>query len=542
MKLYKTLAERTIGHIVQDKAALHGDRTFMFFKEEQYSYKELNEKSSRIANALREMGVKKGDKIVTVLPNFPEYLLIWWGVVKLGAWHVVINNNYRGESLADVINRSDAKIAFIAHGMFLDRFRSIQDKVTQIEKIVVAHRLTEGPPSKEEIDIHKFKSYTLRDLMSASTEFPKAEVFNYDVEGIEYTSGTTGPPKGAVLTHEYMVYFAEHKVMHMETAPHDIMYNCLPMCNLTGEIETCLAAFLADAQLALAEGFNPKTFWDDIRKYNCTEFVSMGGAFAEVAKEPERPDDANNPLNKMYIIPLGVNFEKSCKERFGIEHMVEIYGSTEAGIVAYRDLYKPVLGSAGKAHCDYEIKIFDEHDNEVPFGTEGEIVIRNHKPHIMFEEYYNMPDKTSYAKRGLWYHTGDIGKMDKEGNLYFIRRKADSIRVRGNFCSTTEIERLICRNEDIIECAAYGIRDERGEEEEIMVAIRVRDGITVKSEDILRSLEDDVPYFMIPRYIRFVDNFEKTPTMRIIKKDLINEGIVPNAWDRRKAGFKLRRS
>ena len=195
MKLYETPAERTIGHIVQDKAALHGDRTFMFFKEEQYSYSELNEQSNRIANALREMGVKKGDKIVTVLPNFPEYLLIWWGVVKLGAWHVVINNNYRGESLADVINRSDAKIAFVASGMFLDRFRSIRDKVMHIEQIVVAHRLTEGHLSKEEIDIHKVESYALRDLMSASPEPPKAEVFNYDVEGIEYTSGTTGPPK-----------------------------------------------------------------------------------------------------------------------------------------------------------------------------------------------------------------------------------------------------------------------------------------------------------------------------------------------------------
>jgi crotonobetaine/carnitine-CoA ligase len=114
--------------------------------------------------------------------------------------------------------------------------------------------------------------------------------------------------------------------------------------------------------------------------------------------------------------------------------------------------------------------------------------------------------------------------------------------MRGNFCSTTEIERLICKNEHIIECAAYGIPDERGEEEEIMVAIRVRDGITVKCEDILRSMEDDAPYFMVPRYIRFVSNFEKTPTMRIVKKDLMKEGIVPGTWDRRKAGYKLKKT
>jgi crotonobetaine/carnitine-CoA ligase len=160
----------------------------------------------------------------------------------------------------------------------------------------------------------------------------------------------------------------------------------------------------------------------------------------------------------------------------------------------------------------------------------------------MLEEYYNMADKTAYANRGLWFHTGDLGKMNEKGDLFFVRRKAECVRVSGNFCSTSEIERLICKNEDVIECAAYGVPDQAGKEEEIMVAVRVRDGVTVKCEDILKSLEDDVPYFMVPRYIRFVTHFEKTPTMRIVKKDLIKEGIVPNAWDRRKAGFKLRRS
>jgi len=542
MKLYKTLTERTIGHIVQDKAALHGDRTFMFFKDEKYSYKELDTKSNIIANALKEIGVKKGDKVVTVLPSFPEYLFVWWGIVKLGAWHVVINNNYRGEGLADLINRSDAKLAFIAPGVYLDRFRSIQDKVTLVDKIVVAHRLTDKPPSNEGTYLDKFNFFSLQDLMSAPTGSPNVDVHNYDVEGIEYTSGTTGLPKGAVFSHEYMVYFAEHKAIHMGTTPEDVMYNCLPMCNVSGEIETCLTAFIADAQFALAESFDPRTFWDDIRKYNCTEFVSMGGVFSEVAKQPERPDDANNPLNKIYIIPLPVELEDKWKKRFGIKHMIELYGSTEAGIAAYRDLHNPVIGSAGRAHCDYEIKIFDEHDNEVPFGTEGEIVLRNHRPHIMLEEYYNMPDKTAYANRGLWFHTGDLGKLNEKGDLFFVRRKAECVRVSGNFCSTSEIERFICRNEDIIECAAYGVPDQAGKEEEIMVAVRVRDGVTVKCEDILRSLEDDVPYFMVPRYIRFVTHFEKTPTMRIVKKDLIKEGIVYDTWDRRKAGYRLRRS
>jgi len=540
MKGYEGIEERTIGHIVEDKAITHGDRIFLFFKDEQYSYNKLNEGSNRIANALKEIGVQKGDKVATILPNMPEYLYIWWGIVKLGAWHVPINNNYRGFSLVDLISRSDAKVVFVHYGLFLDRFRAVQDNLDKVNQVVVTHRLIDTPPTVEECNL-RFTSHTLSDLMSASPDSPRVKVHNYDPEGIEFSSGTTGPPKGSVLSHEYMVYFAEHKVMHMETMPQDVMYNCLPMYNVTGEVETCLTAFLADAQFALAEGFDPKTFWDDIRRYNCTEAVSMGGVFALLEKEPPRPDDADNPLKKVYIIPLPVDFEERFKKRFGIEHMVEIFGQTECGIPVYRDLHNPVLGSAGKAHCDYQVKIFDEHDNEVPPSTEGEIVVRSLKSHIILEEYYKMPDKTAIGMRNLWWHTGDLGTMDENGNLFFVRRKAESIRTRGYFVSTTEIEQMINRNNKMLECAAYGVPDELGQEEEVMVAIRLQDGASLTAEDLLRSIEKEMPYYMVPRYLRFVTEFEKTPTMRIVKASIQKEGVTPDTWDRRKAGFKLSR-
>ncbi len=136
MKTYKGKEERTIGHIVEDKAATHGDRTFMFFKDVKYSYKKLHEESNRVANALKDMGVSVGDKIVTILPNFPEYLYVWWGIVKLGALNVPINNNYRGMGLVDVFNRCDAKMAFVHEGLFLDRFRSVQNDLKLIEQVV----------------------------------------------------------------------------------------------------------------------------------------------------------------------------------------------------------------------------------------------------------------------------------------------------------------------------------------------------------------------------------------------------------------------
>ena len=540
MKKYVSSLERTIGHIVEDKAAIHGSKPFMFFMGEEYSYQKLYEESNRVANGLYKIGIKKKDKVVTVIPNVPEYLYIWWGIVKAGAVNVPLNPNYRGAGLVDVINRCDAKLAIVHSGLFLDRFRSVQDKLTLIEQLVVSHRLNERPPAPEAINI-KFPSLCLGELMEASADPPKVEIFNYDWASIDYTSGTTGPPKGAVLSHEYMIYFAEHKAMHMETGPDDIIYNVLPMFNLSGELETCFSAFIADAKFVLAEGFNAKTFWDDIRRYRCTEFVSMGGVFSLVEKEPPNPDDADNPLEKMYIIPCRPDFEKRVKDRFDIKHMIEIFGQTESGISAYRDLKNPVLGSAGKAHCDYEIKIFDEHDQEVPPGTEGEIVIRPLRSHIILEEYYKMPDKTAEALRHCWWHTGDLGHMDQDENLFFHRRIQECVRVRGNFFSTTDIETVIDSHPAVLECAVYGVPDESGEDEDVICAVRLKESATLSPADLLRHIERDVPYFAVPRYVRFVKDFEKTPTMRIKKSDLQKQGIVPETWDRREAGFKLSR-
>lgn len=539
MKTYRTAEERTVGHLVEDKAATHGDRTFLFFKGEQYSYNNLNQGSNRIANALRELGVKKGDKVVTILPNFPEYLYIWWGIVKLGAWEVPINNNYRGGTLADVINRCDARLAFVGSRLFLNRFAAVQEDLENIEQLVVAHRLKEKPPSVEERDL-RLTSHVLADLMNAPADLPGVEVFSWDPECIFYTSGTTGPPKGAVESHELFFYFAEQKAIHMETKAEDVMYNVLPMYNATGQVETCLTALIADGQFVMAEGFNAKTFWDDIRKYNCTEFVSMGGVASLVEKEPSRPDDADNPLKKIYVIPLPVDFQERFEKRFNVQ-MVEIFGSTETGIVTYRDLHNPVIGSAGRAVEGYEVKIFDEHDNEVPPGTEGEIVLRPKRAHIILEEYYKMPEKTAPAFRHCWWHTGDLGKMDAEGNLFFIRRKAECIRFRGNLISTTVLEKIASEHPTVLECAAYGVPDEAGEEEYVMMAVRLQEGMTLDPNDLLRYVEKDVPYYMVPRYVRFVQEFEKTPTMRIIKAGLEREGVTADTWDRSRAGFKLSR-
>ncbi len=537
VRRYVSKSERTIGHIVESKALAHGDRPFLFFKDETYSYQHLHETSNRVAQGLKALGVGKGDKVATMLPNFPEYFYVWWAIMKLGAWEVPINGSYRGTSLADVLNRSDARIAVVDDGLFLERFGDVQGQLGQIKQIVVAHRLSAPAPADPGL---RRPTCNLSELVAYPADLPQVEVFNHDACTIAYTSGTTGPPKGVVCTHEFFIHGCENKIRHMGTTAEDVIYNCFPMYNLTGQYETSFTALMADAKVAMAEAFDPSTFWDDIRRYRCTEFVSMGGAFALVEKQPPRPDDRDHTLKKMYIIPLPVDFQKRCEERFGVR-LMEVYGQTECGLTNFRTWDEARPGSCGPANCGYDVKIFDENDEECPPNVEGEIVVRPLRSHIMLKEYYNMPDKLGARMRNCWWHTGDVGVIDQAGYLYFRRRKEESIRFRGHFVSTTELEAMVNSHPDVLECAAYRVPDQLGQEHDVAIAVRLKPGRELAPEILLAYCERDLPFYMIPCYIRWVDDFERTPTMRIVKRGLEDDGITADMWSRRAAGYRLSR-
>jgi crotonobetaine/carnitine-CoA ligase len=221
--------------------------------------------------------------------------------------------------------------------------------------------------------------------------------------------------------------------------------------------------------------------------------------------------------------------------------MMEFYGQTESNLVCFRTWNKGKMGSCGFANSGYEIKIFDENDNECPANVEGEIVIRPKKSHIIALGYYKMPEKYGERMRNCWWHTGDLGRMDKDGHLYFHRRKEETIRFRGYFVSTTEVEAILNQHPAVLESAAYGVPDELGQEQDVMAAIKLKENYQLAPDELLRHCENDLPFYMIPAFVRFVKKFKKTPTLRIIKAGLQKEGVTPDTWSRRAANFKLSR-
>ena len=214
---------------------------------------------------------------------------------------------------------------------------------------------------------------------------------------------------------------------------------------------------------------------------------------------------------------------------------------TEIGIPIHVRVNDRRPGSCGKPMDIYEIKLFDDQDNEVPAGEIGEIVFRPREPFVMMLGYYNMPDKTAESFQNLWFHSGDLAKKDADGYFYFVDRKKDALRRRGENISSFEVERGVNSHPSVLESAAVAAPSEVGEDE-VKICVVLKPGAALTPEELIRHCNDRMPYFAVPRYVEFMESLPKTPTDRIEKYKLKQAGVTPNTWDREKAGIQITRS
>jgi crotonobetaine/carnitine-CoA ligase len=230
---------------------------------------------------------------------------------------------------------------------------------------------------------------------------------------------------------------------------------------------------------------------------------------------------------------------ETVEKRFGIK-CLEGFGMTEIGIPIHVRVNDRRSGSCGKPMDIYEIKLFDDQDNEVPVGEIGEIVFRPREPDIMMLEYYKMPEKTLEAFRNLWFHTGDLAKKDADGYFYFVDRKKDALRRRGENISSFEVERAVNSHPNVLESAAVAVPSDVGEDE-VKICVVLKPGAALAPEELIRHCNDRMPYFAVPRYVEFMESLPKTPTDRVEKYKLKQAGITASTWDREKAGVQVTR-
>ncbi|HET9532333.1 MAG TPA: ATP-dependent acyl-CoA ligase [Blastocatellia bacterium] len=524
--------ERTLGRVVEEQAAVRPDQTFLNFKgEATISCRELDEQATRFANGFLENGISKGAKVAVMMSNRPEYLYSWFALAKIGAVMVPVNTAHKGELLDYIINASDAE-AVITDSTLFDRVSEIEGGLGKVKQIFV-----DGPA--EGLRSGRIRTGPLAALREASANPVQADVKHTDPMTILFTSGTTGPSKGVVMSHHYYYYAAKSIGGGMQVGSDDTLYTCLPLFHVNAQVCTVLSAMLHDAQVAMYEHFSATTFWDEVRSSRATVFLALGAMGNILYKAPPREDDAANSVRLAMVVPPPEDLE-GFEKRFGLRVVYETFGMTE-GIVTPPVIAEPRRpGCCGRPDENTEVRIVDEDD--LPLGPRetGEIVIRPREPYTMMSGYYKMAEATLEAFRNLWFHTGDLGYMDEDGYLYFVGRKKEAIRRRGENISAFEVEAIVNRHPAVLESAAIAVPSELGEDE-VKIVVVCKEGEQLKPEELIKFCEDRMAYFMVPRFVEFRDSLPKTPTQRVEKYRLREEGDGLRTWDREKAGYRLSR-
>lgn len=536
-----------VGELVRERAERLGDAVFLRFRDQSFTYAQMDRFSNRCAHAFRHLGVEKDDKVSIMLPNCPEFLHLWFGLAKLGAVEVPINTSYKGEFLRYIVDQSDSKVLVIDSD-WLPRVLPILDQLPKLETIVVRGEIPAnaadgaGPdPAAGAIDStgRRVRILTWEEFFAAPEDPVEAGVQPQDACSIIYTSGTTGLSKGALGSHKFWVVVAQKMLEYREGTKDDVFYTFLPLYHFNAQVLTVLSALVAESQMVLSDKFSASGFWDDIRRYGATQFNYLGAVIPILAKQPARPDDRDNPARIALGAGCPVDVMLEAEERFGIT-CLEGFGMSEIGIPIHVRVHDRRPGSCGKPLDIYEIRLVDDQDEEVPVGEPGEIVFRPREPFTMMSGYYNMPEKTLEAYRNLWFHSGDLGRQDADGYFYFVDRKKDALRRRGENISSFEVERAINTHPAVLESAAVAIKSELAEDE-VKICVVLRPGAVLAPEELIRYADERMPYFAVPRYVEFLDALPKTPTERIQKYLLKEAGVTPTTWDREKAGVKVTR-
>jgi carnitine-CoA ligase len=530
------LKQRTIGHVLADKAARLGNRTWLIHGADRYGYDQAHDLSNRYANGFRALGIAKGDHVAVMLPNCPEFIWTIWGLAKLGAVAVPLNTAARGELLRYFITQSDSVVAVVA----AEWASRVAEALTGEHKVRTFVALGNGAPlaglGRPVADLAAFAS--------ASAEEPDRDaVLASDPQYIMYTSGTTGPSKGVISPHSQAHGVGRSLALNFGYRPDDVLYTCLPLFHGNALWYSCYAALWADAALAISPRFTATGFWDEIRATGATQFNSLGAMTNILLRAPASPRDREHRVRQAMIVPLSPQTYREVSDRFGVQ-VTSLYAMTETFAVTMFTPDDPEAkgASAGRPRGLAELQIVSDEDEPLPIGEVGEICVRPLERGIVMTGYYKMAEATVRDTRDLWLHTGDRGWLDEQGYLFFVDRKKESIRRRGENISAYEVEMLISKHPAVMEVAAVPITSELSEDE-VMVYIVCRDGHTISEEELVRFANRNMAHFMVPRFVRFIDALPKTPSEKIEKYKLKvwAEQNRQALWDREMVGLKLER-
>jgi crotonobetaine/carnitine-CoA ligase len=443
---------------------------------------EFFERVSRWAAVLRQEGISPGDRVASFCTNSAEFVALQYGTYGAGAIEVPVNAELRGPVLETILH--DCEPAVLVADADLSE--------------IVSQHLPEGT-----------RLVTLDDALSArvGAADPATLVVPDPAELglILYTSGTTGRSKGVMLPHGYMPNAASNWNAVMGLGPGDASYFPLPFFHIDSHVMGALA-LLSDSVFGFAKRFSVSRFWDESAEIGATWFVMVGATGSALAAR--RPSEPPKHSFRFGVgAPIMPDVFEFFEDELGIP-MMQIYGQTEADHVAFTTFDRNRKGSAGWACMGFDIRIVDEHDEPVPLGEAGRILYRPQEPLMMTYGYWRNPEATAAACRNLWWHTGDLARLDEDGFLWFLGRASDSLRRRGENISAWELETTVNGAPGVRSSAAMAVRDEIGGEDEVKVFVILEPGASWDVEAFFSYCEANLPRFAVPRFVQLLTEAE----------------------------------
>jgi crotonobetaine/carnitine-CoA ligase len=510
-----TVAADTLPALFRRSARERPTTVFVATERVALTFRDAETWSAAVASGLLQRGVRPRDVVAFVSTNRVEMVVVWLACLRIGARFCPLNTGFTRQQLTSLFERVRPS-AMVAEAPLVG---TVDGAAASLDLAVPRFVLDGDAPV----------GWSRWGVLEATGDPGWASSQRGDVAAVLCTSGTTGASKAVALSHRWFTALCEGTERYWGFRSSDVLYCPFPLYHMDALAMTVAPAMYLGTTAAIGTRFSVRAFWDEVRRFGATVFDFMGSTLTLLWRQNPSPDDADTPARLGWGVPLP-DFQPSFEERFGCT-LIDCYGATDFGIPVYGIPGEPKpSGSCGKAVEGYEVAILDEEGLPVPAGSLGEICVRPVDPHTIAEGYLGDPEATLATWRGLWHHTGDLGRLDKDGYLLFEGRLTDSIRRRGENVSIQELETLAVDHPDVAEIAAIGVPSDLTEEDIKVVAV-TREGTCLDPAALGAWLADRLPRFMRVRYVEVVEDVPRTETQKVRKVELRSNWRTSTTWD-----------
>jgi len=495
--------DKNLCSVLEDNLPSRADQLAMLWAGGSDTFGGIDTKASAIAAALLARGLRPGQRVGIHTANIPEFVYAYFGVLKAGGQVVPINVMLKAKELS-WLGKDSELIFAVSQQPFVKELLEARPSMPSLQEILCVSPATDG-------------TTPLETLYSGQAPLVAAQAIPDDVAVIFYTSGTTGHPKGAMLTHENLYSNALATAETYEYAANDVIVFGMPMFHSSGQTNVMNAAFSRGAAIVMIPRFTPDAVFEAFKMFPVSVFIGVPTMYHQILYHPESDRFASGDLRVCIVgaAPMPAKLFNAVAEKYGVP-ITEGYGLSEGGPVVAHNPIRGVkkIGSVGIPVPGVSVQVVDKQDNPMPPGEIGELVVQG--PNVM-KGYLNQPEATAEALRGGWLHTGDLATIDEDGYVFIVDRKKDMILTGGFNIYPREVEEMLYTHPAVSEAAVIGLPDE--EKGELAGAfIILKSGHTASEEQIITYCKDRMAVYKAPRKVTFVDELPRSPSGKILKR------------------------